>query len=127
MEAMREQLDKHREKYGVVWLAATASALVAFGGNTFAVYKAWDSKADKEYVQATLREYDAQISTRYSGLENKIDRILVNQIRAELMELYEQRCTTGSRAFDDTIRRLEDEYRLLTGSEFRRPSCGEFS
>ena len=117
---MREQIQQHRQKYGIVWLAATASALVAFGGNTFAVYKAWDSKADKVFVQQT-------VTAAENRLDGKVNKILAYQIRAELMQLYEQKCRSQSNGFDRTINRLEDEYRLYSGGmEFRRPDCDEF-
>ena len=126
MPTMRNAIETHRERYGIVWLAAIVSAVVALGGNSFAVYKAWDSKADKDYVHSELLEFGSKMDMRFTRTEQTLIRVLGGQIAAELDRLAGMRCRSPSaRDLVETIRRLKDEYFIQAGRVYVNPTCEE--
>lgn len=78
-----------------------------------------------EYRQH-LTSYEAQ-SEELDDIRDKVDSLLLGQLRARLRQAYKDRCeATDDQAIsyiDQEIEELQDEYVELTGSRFPQPPC----
>ena len=118
--------ESHRERYGIVWAAAIVSAVMTIGGSTLVVTRAWDGKASKVYVDNAMAFHISEEKKIYEELKLSVDAILAGQLRAELDRLYTYRCRDkDNHSLDETIRRLEVDYREIMGFSYVKPTCRE--
>ena len=138
---MGEEFKRHKEEFGIVWIAGIVATLASIGGTSIAGWQLYDGIATDVEVEAVMithetnmrgrvAEWNSQQDARVSGLESKLDLLLANQARAELGgqidKLYKHVCTTGDHQFDDTIKTLKREYRIAVGEEYIVKTCDEY-
>ena len=68
---------------------------------------------------------EVELEKRLNSIDRALDRILAQQIEAELDQQHASRCN-GYAGNEDTIRRMEAEYFRLQGRPYARKSCDYF-
>jgi hypothetical protein len=128
---VNDAFNQHKQKYGPMWLAGTVILVVSVGGSLATVSATWESLADKAYVNKTMQDHEALSDFRltelarvqavkWEAVEETLNSILENQLRAELDRLYARKCE-GVQGLDQTIRRLEQDYRKVSGYTYVKP------
>ena len=147
--------NRRKPEYTIIWLAGLVGACGSLIVNIGAAYKQVDNIATEDEVvpivladertivamslivtdaltahsvqaNAQAEQYIAKTDAKMEQLDNKLSLVLINQNRAEYLNLFKSKCQ-GSAGLEATLMRLKRHYQSVAGEPLREVSCRELA